>query len=319
MSSAKMPELIAIDWGTTNARSYLLAGAPDGPQVLAERHGAGILAVPADAPDRDAAFASILTELVGPWLAADPALPMIACGMVGAAQGWREAPYQGLATKLAASSGFVTIDTPLGSLPIIAGVKKSRPSPDVMRGEETQLAGLLDELRPGVSELVVLPGTHTKWASVRDGVLIDFCTAMTGEFYRLLLDQSMVGRVAAPAGPGHDWRPGFDWGLRLAASGGAITFDAFTIRSAVLDAQLPAEQVADALSGLLIGAEVTDRVDSIEAKMEPLRLVGGTGLVERYQRALAQVGIDSVPTRPDVTVRGLWQSAVGAGLVQPID
>lgn len=309
-------ELIAIDWGTTNARSYLLAAGDDHPVVLDQRTGAGILSVAADDPDRDAAFAAILEGLVGDWLDARPGLPMLACGMIGAAQGWANAPYQTLPTTLAGEGGFITVDTPRGPLPIIAGVKKSSPNADVMRGEETQLAGLLPDLVPGRTALVVMPGTHTKWAKVRDGVLLDFDTAMTGEIYKLLAEQSMVGRVAAPAADGQDWRTGFDWGLRLASDGGALAFKAFVIRSSVLDAQLPAEQVMDALSGLLIGAEVADRLDDIEAGQEPLVLVGGDALVERYQHALDYSGVDSVAARADVTISGLWHSALGAGLVK---
>lgn len=308
--------LIAIDWGTTNARSYLLAAGPRGPVVLDQRTGEGILSVAADADNRDALFAAILESMVGQWLDAAPQLPMIACGMVGAAQGWRPAPYQSLPTVLASEGGFVTIQTPRGPLPIIAGVKKSRPNADVIRGEETQLAGLASDLAPGRTALVVMPGTHTKWAIVRDGVLLDFDTAMTGELYSLLLDQSMVGRVAVPAPPGRDWRPAFDWGLQLAADQRAIAFTAFVIRSSVLDEQLPADQVADALSGLLIGSEISEQLDRIEPDMQPVLLVGGAGLVERYQHAFAMSGVESTPADPDATIRGLWRCAIGAGLIE---
>lgn len=308
-------QLVAIDWGTTNARSYLLAGSTTGPVVLDQRTGQGILAVPADAPDRDDRFEAILDGLVAPWLDAHPDLPMIACGMVGAAQGWRAAPYRTLPTTLASGAGLAIVQTARGLLPIIAGVRKSRPNADVMRGEETQLAGLTDEFARGETALVVMPGTHTKWAVVRDDTLLDFDTAMSGEIYSLLADHSMVGRVAEPGEPQQDWRAGFDWGLRLAAARRALAFSAFVIRSSVLDGQLPADQVPDAISGLLIGAEVADKVDAIGPHLQPVRLVGGPALVERYAHALAAYGVDTTPAAADVTVRGLWRTAIGAGLV----
>lgn len=308
-------QLVAIDWGTTNARSFLLAGSASGPVVLDQRTGQGILAVPTDVADRDDRFEAILDGLVGPWLDAHPGLPMITCGMVGAAQGWRPAPYRTLPTPLASGTGLTTVQTARGPLPIIAGVKKSRPNADVMRGEETQLAGLAGELDPGETALVVMPGTHTKWALLRDDTLLDFDTAMSGELYSLLVDHSMVGRVAEPPVAGQDWRAGFEWGLRLAVERRALAFQAFVIRSSVLDGQLPPGQVPDAISGLLIGAEVADRVAAIGPDLQPVRLVGGAALVERYAHALAAHEVRASAAAADVTIRGLWRSAIGAGLV----
>ena len=47
----------------------------------------------------------------------------------------------------------------------------------------------------------------------------------------------------------------------------------------------------------------------------PIVLVGGAELTERYQRALARHGVSATLAPDDVTIRGLWRSAVGAGLV----
>lgn len=305
-------KLIAIDWGTTHARSYLLG---DGAVLLDQRQGQGISAIAPGAADRDAQFNAILDALVGEWLRRQPGLPMIACGMVGAAQGWQEAPYQSLPAQLAAGSGLVRVASDLGPLSIIGGVKKTNPQADVLRGEETQLAGLVTELAADRDTLVVLPGTHTKWARVRDARLIDFDTAMTGELFAWLAGSSMIGRVASPAGPRHDWRQGFDWGLRLAEDRLALMFSAFTIRSAVLDGQLPADQVADALSGLLIGTEIADRGQRIDFGAQPLVLVGGADLTSRYIRVFAHHAVTVTVAPSDTTCRGLWLSAVGAGLV----
>ncbi|GAA2181459.1 2-dehydro-3-deoxygalactonokinase [Brooklawnia cerclae] len=319
MTSASVgrPRLIALDWGTTHARAYLLGGSADGPVVRDQSSGEGILSVAADDPDRDGAFAAILERMVGGFLDEYPGLPMIACGMIGASQGWRTAQYRTLPTELAGAGGLVVIDTPRGPLPVIAGVKKSAPEPDVIRGEETQLAGLAPGLPEGQASTVLLPGTHSKWALVRDGRLLDFHTAMTGEVFALLSGDSMVARVAEPPAPGHDWRIGFDRGLELATGGvpGDVLFKAFTIRSAVLDEQLPPTQVIDCLSGLLIGSEVATR--SVAQTFEgPILVCGGEALVERYRRALDRAGLASRPAPADATVRGLWHSALGAGLIK---
>lgn len=311
------PRLIALDWGTTHARGYLLAAGGLGPVVLDETQGDGISRVRAGKADRVAVFDAILTSMVGAWLRSWPGLPMIACGMVGAAQGWRTAAYRSLPTDLTRGGGLTVVESSLGPLSIIAGVKKSVPNADVMRGEETQLAGLTAGLTAHRTATIVLPGTHTKWAVVRDGVLLDFDTAMSGELYELLAEQSMVGRVAEPATAGLDWRSGFDWGLELALRApGALAFQAFVIRSSVLDGQLAGEAVRDAVSGLLVGQEIATRIAAGNVTAGQVVLCGAAGLVARYQRALARIGVDSMPAGQDATIRGLWQSALGAGLLE---
>ncbi len=77
--------------------------------------------------------------------------------------------------------------------------------PDVMRGEETQIVGAVDEREERV--LAALPGTHSKWACVESGRIVDFMTFMTGEIWSVLLKHSILGRLATPAptegiGPG---------------------------------------------------------------------------------------------------------------------
>ncbi len=145
--------------------------------------------------------------------------------------------------------------------------------------------------------------------------MLDFDTAMSGELFGLLADHSMVGRAAAPAAADHDWRPGFDWGLKLAETGRPLAFAAFVIRSSVLDAQLPADQVPDAISGLLIGQEVLARAAALQGSHAEVLLLGADHLVARYQRALEWIGVASRPASAEATIRGLWQSALGAGLI----
>ena len=78
--------------------------------------------------------------MAGDWLDAMPGLPVIASGMVGSAQGWREAPYaacpaeaDGLAAQLLAFEAWPGVQ-----LHIVPGVRSGGERPDVMRGEETQ-------------------------------------------------------------------------------------------------------------------------------------------------------------------------------------
>ena len=132
----------------------------------------------------------------GDWLSATPGVPLIACGMVGSAQGWREAPYV-LCPASADSlvSGLTVFDVGGGArLHIVPGVRNQRPN--VMRGEETQVVGAL-ALAPQLSAwaTLLMPGTHSKWVDLRDGRLDDFRTFMTGELFAVLRDHSTWGEL----------------------------------------------------------------------------------------------------------------------------
>ena len=139
--------LVALDWGTSSLRGFLINrhGA-----VIAERASPhGIQNLPAPGED---GFRTAFAELCGAWLADNPALPVVASGMVGSAQGWREAPYVTCpADASSLASLAVTVETGLGgTMRIAPGVKLDEPGqmPDVMRGEEIQNG---HALRPGGS------------------------------------------------------------------------------------------------------------------------------------------------------------------------
>jgi len=131
--------------------------------------------------------------------------------MIGSRQGWVEAPYVDCPASLTALSDHL-VEVPLGSLAIVPGVatRDAAGLPDVMRGEETQLLGAVGADESGV--LAVLPGTHSKWARVEHGRIVDFTTFMTGELYAVLIDHSMLGRIAGHE-PGRLSREAFSQGV----------------------------------------------------------------------------------------------------------
>ena len=172
---------IAVDWGTSNLRAWAMGA--EGPLAEAvSDDGMGKLQ-PAD-------FEPALLRLISPWLTA-PRTPVLACGMVGARQGWREAPYRAVPCAPVDAAGVLHVPTdPRLTFHIAPGLSQDRPA-DVMRGEETQVAGVL-ALHKGFDGVICHPGTHSKWVHVSAGEVVSFQTFMTGEIFALLSTQSVL-------------------------------------------------------------------------------------------------------------------------------
>jgi 2-dehydro-3-deoxygalactonokinase len=306
MSQAR---LIALDWGTSSLRAYLLG---EGGTVIEQRHKPwGLLHLP------EGGFAAALKGVAGDWLDAMPALPLIASGMVGSAQGWREAPYAECPADAAALAlqlqSFEAL--PGVTLHIVPGVRRGGPRPDVMRGEETQVMGLL-ALQPALAEdtTLVMPGTHSKWVRVQAGRIVDFHTYMTGELFALLREHSILGRPAREAGGGQASDGAFDRGVAAVRDAGAagVTALLFSARALVLSGQLQAGDSLEYLSGLLVGEELRCALQDADA-VSPV-LVGDAALCGRYRRALALFDRSSQTAGEGAAAAGLWQIARQAGL-----
>ena len=297
--------LIALDWGSTSLRAFLM-DAKGG--VLVERasdDGASRLG------GGPAEFEKALRNLVGDWLRAQPGARVLACGMVGSQHGWREAPYAGCPVAVnALARHSVVVDGSDGlQVRIIPGVcfTPDRHVADVMRGEETQIAGLL-WTHPALAARcrVVLPGTHSKWVELRDGCIVTFRTCMTGEMFSLLREHSVLGRLMPPAADFH--ADAFDEALRRARddAGRGLSWDLFSVRARALMRQLEAAALPDYLSGLLVGHEVAGALRAMSPD-EPLALVGDPALCDRYARALQVLGHPASVIASNTAPEGLWR------------
>lgn len=314
------PVLIALDWGTSSLRAYLLAAdgaildrraSPHGIQNLPEPGAAG--------------FERAFADIAGAWLAAHPTLAVVAGGMVGSAQGWIEAPYvpcpAGPADLAAAAAIATAAD---GRRILIAPGVLYAPAdaaPDVMRGEEIQIAGALAE-DPAWSPAarIVLPGTHSKWVDVVDGRIIGLKTFMTGEMFAILKQHSILGRLMPVDGePAPDARAAtFAAGVRAGyAADTALTHGLFAVRTLGLMKRLPNAVLEDYLSGLLIGHELNGAVPPAAATdARPLILIGDEKLTRRYADALALIGVAVTATLDNTAPAGLYRFAHAAGLVR---
>jgi 2-dehydro-3-deoxygalactonokinase len=299
--------LVAIDWGTSHARAYVVD--TDG-RVVAERAApVGVGAI------RDGDFGGALARLLGDWTGL--AVPRVASGMIGSRQGWVEAPYVTCpagATSVAAAMAR----TPGGELAVIPGVivRDEAGIPDVIRGEETQIFGAVRDDERDL--LAVLPGTHSKWVHVARGRIVEFETHMTGELYAVLLAHSLLGRLAdaayAPDAPG----PAFARGVARGLAGGGLGHLIFGARSLALTGELAPIEVPDWLSGLLIGREIRSaRTWANRRGLDAarVRVIGGDALVARYREALAQADIDAEAGPGDAAVRGIARVARLANLI----
>lgn len=295
-SAAETAALVAVDWGTSSFRAALV-GRDGG--VLAERSAAaGILKV------ENRAFADRLFAEIGPWLAARP-LPVVLSGMIGSRNGWVEVPHVPCPADAAALvAGVVRVEERGVDLIFVPGLATVDAAgvPDVMRGEEVQIFGALGN--HGDAE-VVLPGTHSKWASVRDGRVTGFRTYMTGELYAAVLDHTIIGQLAS--GVAHD-EAAFARGVRTGFEDRALSHALFSARTLPLTGRLPKEAVASYLSGVLIGAEFAGALDVTEAPVTHV-VVGADRLVGLYRRAAGLIGLDLAAGPGDAAVRGIVQLA----------
>jgi 2-dehydro-3-deoxygalactonokinase len=217
----------------------------------------------------------------------------------------------------------VVLDTGAKTIHLVPGLENRGLHPDVMRGEETQIVGVL-ALQPhlGDRSLLVLPGTHCKWVTVEQERVTRFTTYLTGELFAMLRDHSILGRPAKesgqPAGPDALDQDAFVRGVHAVRDGGAagVAPRLFSTRSLFLAGVLTAPQTIDYLSGMLIGEEIRSVLADLAGEScPPLVLLGAPSLCERYRLALAESGIDTVNVMNETGPSGLWRIATAAGLV----
>ncbi|QKH36436.1 2-dehydro-3-deoxygalactonokinase [Achromobacter pestifer] len=317
--------LIALDWGTSSLRAYRLDAAG---RTLDTRHLPwGIMRLPQPLQDGAATTALSGFELAfeqacGDWLRAEPSLPVIACGMVGSAQGWKEAAYLDVPVDLQRIGTLLTEVRRDGgpSLHIVPGLIQRHGLPNVIRGEETQVVGVMADpaTRSADSVLIGLPGTHSKWVSARRGRVTHFDTFMTGEVYAALRGHTILGRTMADAASAD--MAAFERGLKVAgapAGRAGVLSTIFSTRALGLTGELAPESQADYLSGLLIGHEIAALADMLQQQGELPRIVlcGDPALCRRYIQAMQHYGLGTPEEAQNATERGLWHLAVCAGLV----
>jgi len=293
---------IALDWGTTSFRAYLVA--PDGAVRDSRASAEGILSV------TDGAFEPVFERQIAGW---NPALPVLASGMITSRQGWREVPYAAAPAGLAElAAGVARFRTGGGrDVIFVPGVSCRADSgvPDVMRGEETQIIGALD----GPSGLFVMRGTHCKWVVVEAGRIVRFATFMTGEMFAVLRGHSILGRLMTGE---TDEGPGFARGVAAGLAGGAgLLHDLFSVRTLGLFGEMAGDELPTYLSGLLIGSEIAGARRLFAVGTHGVTVIGAPNLAVPFGRALAIAGVAWRFGPPEAAVRGLAKIGGQVGVI----
>ncbi|CAM3195213.1 MULTISPECIES: 2-dehydro-3-deoxygalactonokinase [Sphingomonas] len=241
MPSDVTPAYIAIDWGTTNRRCYVIAG--DGTMLDTVRDDRGVLAMRVE--DYPSEISAIRARF--------GALPVIAAGMVGSTRGWREAAYVPAPADLASLAQAATrvVEEHVTIVPGVSLLTDTRA--DVMRGEEVQVLGAVAAGLAPADALFAQPGTHNKWVHVEDGRITDFATTMTGELFALVKGHGILaGMLDGPVADG----PAFRDGLSRGSGACDLTAALFGVRASVLLGRIAPDDAAAYASGLLIGSDI---------------------------------------------------------------
>lgn len=290
--------MIAVDWGTSNFRAFQL----DADGTILSRHSSprGILQV------EGGQFAEALRAEIGEWLA-NGEHRVLLCGMIGSRQGWVEANYLPCPAGISDLAHAVTqIPFAGADVRLIPGVSGNDPNgiPEVMRGEETQAASLLES--SANNSLVCFPGTHSKWIHLRDHKIASFITSMTGELYAVLRNHTILGRTMTTNNAVDN--AAFLQGVARSENSGGLLHHLFGVRTLTLMDRLQETASASYLSGLLIGHEVRAAMPHAQH----VHLVGAAPLCSLYAQAIAAIGGSATVEEDDAAARGL--AAIGRRL-----
>lgn len=280
---ARQGEIIGINWGSSNFRAYRIAA---GGGLMDEcSAAAGVAAL-----DRGG-IAAMMQKVAAQW---PTDIPVYASGMIGSTIGWVEVPYAEAPAGCGELSQKVTrADIGGVDVRIVPGIACRHAfdgAPDVLRGEEIELLGLIG--LGHADGLAALPGTHTKWVRLDRGRVIDFFTAMSGEIFDRLTAQGLLASVIeGEATAGAAFLEGVATGQARKLGLGSLLFGA---RARVVRGVLGRTDASSYIRGLLMGSEIADALAVYpDLARATLPLTGSGPLSRLYAAALAANGIGS--------------------------
>ena len=298
MSNLSDITLIAADWGTSNLRIW---GIDHRGQVINTiNNGKGMASlIPSE-------FEPYLISLIESWLPKEgnAKCPIIICGMAGAKNGWKEAAYLKAPCPPINKKKIIQVETDDQriSVSIVPGIMQTSP-PDVMRGEETQIAGYLSK-NPDFDGIICLPGTHTKWAHISANEIVSFKTFMTGEIFLSLSERSILkSSVQSNDFDSTSFLEAFE---DTYSNPALLSSKLFGLRAADLLENTSTKFLKSKLSGYLIGCELAGAKSYWLG--QNIIMIGNNDLCILYQKALKKLGINTtIESTQNVTLNGLKQ------------
>ena len=298
MSNLSDITLIAADWGTSNLRIW---GIDHRGQVIDTiNNGKGMASlIPSE-------FEPYLISLIESWLPKEgnAKCPIIICGMAGAKTGWKEAAYLKAPCPPINKKKIIQVETDDQriSVSIVPGIMQTSP-PDVMRGEETQIAGYLSK-NPNFDGIICLPGTHTKWAHISANEIVSFKTFMTGEIFLSLSERSILKTsVQSNDFDSTSFLEAFE---DTYSNPALLSSKLFGLRAADLLENTSAKFLKSKLSGYLIGCELAGAKSYWLG--QNIIMIGNNDLCILYQKALKKLGMNAtIENTQNVTLNGLKQ------------
>ncbi|MCS5590571.1 MAG: 2-dehydro-3-deoxygalactonokinase [Candidatus Thioglobus sp.] len=272
---------IAADWGTTHMRAWAI-GEED--NVLAFRESNEGMK---DLQQNE--FEPVLLRLIESWLDDTKVTTVMACGMVGAKQGWVETPYLKTPCVPIDNNQLTTADTYGKRIKVhlVPGVMQNHPA-DIMRGEETQIAGFINK-NPDFNGVVCLPGTHAKWVNIKEGQITSFKTFMTGELFGVISNHTLIRHSASTKGWNQEsFKKGVHEGFN---NPGLIASNLFSLRAESIVNDLDRVEARSTLSGLLLGVELNGAQSYW--KNNNVTLIGSELLSNNYFHGLKILGGES--------------------------
>ena len=266
---------IAVDWGTTNRRAWLIDAQGNVAGEFSDN--LGLMSVPP--AGFDSAVAEIREQL--------GVYPMLLAGMVGSDKGWRKAPYLKCPADAQMLAGAILWVEPRHT-GIVPGVCQIKGRADVMRGEETQALGAMAEAAISSDAYICHPGTHTKWITLKQGRIDSFQTTMTGEIFNLLKTNSIL---SAQMGAAVTVGSAFQAGLDEIRAGVPLLAALFAVRARYLLEHGEAAGASFA-SGLLIGSDVQAGLAQADAS-QTVAIIGQSDLCQLYETAIDHAGFKS--------------------------
>ena len=266
---------IAVDWGTTNRRAWLVDA--EGNSIAEFADNLGLMSVP---PAGFAPAVAEIREKLGDY-------PMLLAGMIGSDKGWRKAPYLKCPVDAQMLADAILWVEPLHT-GIVPGVCQVEGRADVMRGEEVQAVGAMAEASISPDAYSCHPGTHTKWITFKQGKIDSFQTTMTGEIFNLLKTSSILSaQMEAAVTVGNAYQAGLD----EIRAGVPLVAAMFGVRARYLLEQ-GEDTGASFASGLLIGSDVQAGLAHANTG-ESIAIIGRSDLCQLYEIAIGHAGFKS--------------------------